>query len=50
MMHKYQKSFENCLSHIVMYRPCAMPNVGFTKQLMEFNSDLGIKDDSKSFS
>jgi hypothetical protein len=43
MMKKYSMPYEECLKKIQQARPCCQPNMGFMKQLLEYEKELGIK-------
>lgn len=42
MMRKYKWDFDTCLEKIKAARPCCQPNTGFTRQLREYQKELGI--------
>jgi len=43
LMQKYGWSYEECLQKLQGARPCCRPNMGFIKQLQEYEKQLKIK-------
>ena len=41
-MKKYSWGYDDCLKKIQSARDCCQPNMGFVKQLKEYEKELGI--------